>query len=84
MEIEQRTGQRPIPPSPTFFLNQKQINGIEVLKKFGWELAFIRRPLFSDILPIVKNAQENTVGVLGVDGILKISSELKLRKDTIG
>ena len=82
MEIDQRTGQSPVPSSPAFFLNQKQINGMEVLEKFGWELAFIRRPLFSEVIPVVKNHQENAVGILGVDGILTISHQLKLRKES--
>lgn len=80
MEIDKRIGQSPIPSSPSFFLNQKQLNGIEVLKKFGWELAFIRRPLFCEITPVVRNIHEQAVGILGGDGILKINNEIKIRK----
>ncbi|MEN8179389.1 MAG: hypothetical protein ABFS39_12355 [Pseudomonadota bacterium] len=79
MEIDKRTGQSPIPSSPSFFLNNKQLNGMEVLKKFGWELTFIRRPLYSEVIPVVQNNQEQAIGVLGIDGVLKISDEIKIR-----
>lgn len=52
---------------------------MEVLKKFGWELTFIRRPLYSEVIPVVQNNQEQAIGVLGIDGVLKISDEIKIR-----
>lgn len=83
MEIDKRTGQHPIPSSPAFFLNEKQLNGMEVLKKFGWELAFIRRPLYSEVVPVVMNDQEQAIGILDIDGILKINDEIKFRGTNI-
>lgn len=83
MEFEKRVGQSPIPSSPSFFLSEKQINGIDILNKFGWKLAFIRRPLFSEVIPVVENTHENSIGVLGVDGILQIRNDLKIRKEPL-
>ncbi len=80
MEIDKRIGQSPVPSSPSFFLNEKQLKGINILEKFGWELAFIRRPLFNEVTPVVRNINEHAIGVLGVDGFLKIKNDLKIRK----
>ena len=80
MEFDKRIGTSPVPSSPSFFLNEKQLNGMKVLKEFGWELAFIRRPLFSDVIPVVKNMHEQATGVLGVDGILNLRNDLKMRE----
>jgi hypothetical protein len=80
---EKRFGMGPIPNSPECYINEKQVYGMSILRKFGWQLVCIRRPSLSEITTIFKNSQEKRVGVLDKDGILKISNDLKIRGSAI-
>lgn len=80
MDAERRIGKSSIPEKPAFFLNSQQIAGIRILRKFGWKLDFVRRPVFSDVTPVLRNIRDNSLGILEIDGILKISSDIKTRK----
>ncbi|MCU7853720.1 MAG: hypothetical protein KZQ80_16055 [Candidatus Thiodiazotropha sp. (ex Monitilora ramsayi)] len=80
---EKRFGMGPIPTSPEYYLNEKQVSGMAILRKFGWKLVCIRRPSVSEITTVFKNYQENTVGILGEDGILRVSNDLKIRRSSI-
>jgi hypothetical protein len=77
---EKRFGMGPIPKAPENYLNETQVNGMPILRKFGWKLVCIRRPSIDEIYTIFQNRQEGSVGVLGEDGILRISDSLQLRK----
>lgn len=82
MDGEKRFGMGPVPTSPEFYVNEQQVNGMTILRKFGWKLVCIRRPSLDEILPIFRNSHENSVGILGTDGILRINNELRIRKST--
>ncbi len=80
---EKRFGMGPVPNAPEYYLNEQQVNGMSILRKFGWKLVCIRRPSIDEVTTIFHNKQEGSVGVLGQDGILRISSNLKIRKASI-
>ena len=80
---EKRFGMGPIPKAPKFYLNEQQVNGMSILRKFGWNLVCIRRPSIDEVTTIFHNRQEDSVGVLGDDGILRISDKVKIRKATL-
>jgi hypothetical protein len=80
MPADKRLGLGPIPASPEIYINEKQVDGMLILKKFGWRLVCIRRQALKDALPLFRNAQEKTVGVLGKDGILRILPDIKIRQ----
>ena len=80
MPSEKRLGLGPIPTSPEMYINEKQVDGMSILKKFGWRLVCIRRPLLGDALTLLKNSHDKTVGILGEDGILRIHPEIKIRQ----
>lgn len=82
MAVEKRFGMEPIPKAPEYYINKRQINGIPILEKFGWKLVCIRRPSLTEIIPILCNRDEGLVGILGEDGILRISDTLKIRRST--
>lgn len=82
MDVEKRMGKGPIPSKLAFYVTEKQIISIQILKKFGWMLEFIRRPVFSNVTPVLRNIHDSRVGILQSDGALKISSDIKLRMDT--
>lgn len=80
MEVERRIGKGSIPDKPAVYLSPQQMVGIKILRKFGWKLDFVRRPVFSDVTPILRNIRDNSMGILEIDGILRISSDIKTRK----
>ena len=82
MEVEKRMGKGPIPAKLGFYVSEKQIQSMRILKKFGWMLEFVRRPVFSNVTPVLRNIHDNSVGVLQSDGTLKISSAIKTRINT--
>ncbi len=77
---EKRFGMGPVPKAPEFYLNERQVNGMPILRMFGWRLVCIRRPSFDEITTILHNRREGAVGILGEDGILRVSNTLKIRK----
>jgi hypothetical protein len=80
---EKRFGMGPIPEAPEVFINERQVNGMPILRKFGWKLLCIRRSSVPEATTILRNSREGLVGVLGQDGILRINPGLKIRKRAI-
>jgi hypothetical protein len=80
MSSEKRIGMGPIPTSPETYINEKQVTGMTILKKFGWKLVCIRRVQTDEALTVLKNSREKGVGILDQDGILKILPEIKIRQ----
>ena len=80
---EKRFGMGPIPKSPEYYLNELQVNGMPILRKFGWKLVCIRRTSINEITTIFRNSHEGSVGILGEDGILRINNTLQIRKTAI-
>ncbi len=80
---EKRSGMGPIPKGPENYINERQVNGMPILRKFGWKLVCIRRSSVNDITTILRNAHEGRLGILGEDGILRINNTLKIRKTAI-
>lgn len=60
-------------------LNEDQLMTLCELERFGWELKFIRRPLFQDAIPVVIDGDRKTVSILRADGSLDDHPDLKLR-----
>jgi hypothetical protein len=79
---ERRNGITPIPLDPEQYINELQVHGLIILKKFGWNLVCVRR--CRDHIPavILNSRREGRVGVLQDDGILKIKDELMVRGQT--
>lgn len=51
-------------------LNEDQRIALSDLERFGWELKFIRHPLFQDIVPVVFDPDRNHFAVIRADGSL--------------
>jgi hypothetical protein len=80
MYNDKRLGKGPIPHSPERYINEKQVDGLSILKKFGWKLICIRRPSDGSITTVMKNGQAKEVGVLGEDGILRVNTDIQIRQ----
>ena len=60
-------------------LNDEQRMTLDSLERFGWELKFIRRPLFQQSIAVVFDSDRKTFAVLEPDGTLNENSGIVIR-----
>jgi len=60
-------------------LNEAQILTLVSLEPFGWELKFVRRPMFQASIPVVFDGDRKTYAVLEPDGTLNENPGFKIR-----
>ncbi len=80
---DKRLGMGPVPKAPETFINERQVNGMPILRKFGWKLVCVRRSSINEVTTILRNSHEDRVGILGEDGVLRINDNLRIRKTAI-
>ncbi|MES9950331.1 MAG: hypothetical protein ACH255_16820 [Candidatus Thiodiazotropha sp.] len=80
MTYEKRTGERAIPGNLKEILTELQMMSLNKLSSFGWELFFVRRPLFQAVVPVVRRHDGIQIGVLEADGRINMKPEIVLRK----
>ena len=80
MNLEKRKGDKPVPDNVRSYSNDAQLTELHRIEGFGWQLKFIRRPLFMEQYVVVANPEGNTLAVLEEDGGLKLDPEIELRK----
>ncbi len=51
-------------------LNEAQRQTMAELERFGWELKFIRRPIFQPSIPVLFDGDRKTFAILEPDGTL--------------
>lgn len=61
-------------------LNQDQQIALAELEKYGWELKFIRRPMFQQPIPVVFDSDRKNYAVLKPDGTLDQNPGFDIRK----
>ena len=61
-------------------LNESQLASLYSLEPFGWELKFVRRPMFQQSIAIVFDADRKTFAVLEADGTLNENPGFDIRK----
>ncbi|RYZ99041.1 MAG: hypothetical protein EOO68_12950 [Moraxellaceae bacterium] len=69
----------PLPIDVLYYLNDVQRIALHSLENFGWQLAFIRRPLFMPPKIIVKNDSQKKFAVLEEDGSMDLAPSIKWR-----
>lgn len=79
MTREKRKGEKPVPDDIDNYLNEEQKEVLEKIEVYGWNLKFIRRPLFQEPVAVVINSHGNSIGVLEEDGRLNIESDIIIR-----
>lgn len=77
---DRRQVEKAIPDSPDEFLNETQKVAIRRLQIFGWELKFIRRPLFQDPVIGIWSRQGEQIGTLEEDGRINLHPDIQLRE----
>lgn len=60
-------------------LTAPQRDALTTLEHFGWQLRFVRRPLFRDPIPVLFSRDGDRYVVLQADGSLDESQSLTLR-----
>ena len=60
-------------------LNEDQRIALSDLERFGWELKFIRHPLFQDPVAVVFDAERGVYAVIERDGSLNERATVALR-----
>ena len=60
-------------------LNKNQLESLRGLAKLGWEVCFVRTPLFQLRTVALCNTTANEYAVLAEDGRLDTESQLKVR-----
>jgi hypothetical protein len=62
-------------------LNQDQLLALAELEKYGWELKFIRKPMFQQPIPVVFDSDRKHYAVLKADGTLDQNPGFDIRKN---
>ena len=61
-------------------LNEDQRLALAELERFGWELKFIRRPMFQQPVPVVFDSSRQHFAVLNTDGTLDENPGFEIRR----
>jgi len=81
MQKDKRKKRQAIPDNLRQILTPAQARTLEDITKLGWQLKFVRQPMFLEPVPVVSNASNDQIGVLDPDGKISIDSEFTLRDD---
>ncbi len=79
MEKDKRKGLPPIPDNLGSILTELQMLALHRIENFGWKLLFVRRQMFQDVMPVVRNVDGTKVGVLELNGNLNLNSGIIVR-----
>ena len=78
---DKRKNMAPIPDNIDELLNQKQLFTLRQIQKFGWQLHFVRRPLFQDPVPVILSPAGDKFATLEGDGRINMIPDSALRKE---
>ncbi len=76
---ERRRGINPIPLNLREFLNYEQRRVLRQIEGFGWQLAFVRRPVFQDPVAVIRNTGATSYSVLEEDGTINANPDISVR-----
>ncbi len=68
-----------IPNSLEAYLNSSQILTLHEVEGFGWELKYVRRPLFMEPVPILYHPDMEAYAVMDIDGCINRNVDVALR-----
>jgi len=79
MDHERRKSLKPLTATMNRELNPVQAATLAELEHFGWELKFVRRPLFQPVVPVVFDPGRTHYAVLRADGTLDEHPAITIR-----
>ena len=62
-------------------LNEAQRDTLADLERYGWQLKFVRRPLFQPSVPVVFDGDRKSFAILEPDGTLNEHPPFDIRGD---
>jgi len=80
MTEEKRTSNKPIPDNAANYMNTEQLAELHKIERFGWNIKYIRHPLFQDPVIFVTSADGNSIGILEEDGRLNLEYDIETRE----
>jgi hypothetical protein len=80
MDKERRGAKTPVPTSLDETLNHDQLLTLRQLENFGWRIAFVRRPLFQEVVVVITSADGEKTGILETDGQLNMQPNIRIRE----
>lgn len=78
---ERRKGQHRTSRELRADLNDAQRETLTDLERFGWQLKFVRRPIFQPSIPVVFDGDRKTYAILEPDGTLNEHPGFDIRTD---
>ena len=79
---EKRNNEPPIPGNLDEILNQHQMRALRQIERFGWQLHFVRRPLFQEPVPVIIGPGGEKFAILESDGRINMQPDSAFRKET--
>jgi hypothetical protein len=79
MGSEKRKGDKPIPDRLEEVLNEMQILSLHRMENFGWQLRFVRRPLFQESIPVIFSGEGERYGILEAGGRINMEPDITIR-----
>jgi hypothetical protein len=79
MGVERRKQDSQTHDSLDDILNEAQLVTLNNMEGFGWSLAFVRKPLFQEVVPVLVHADNDKLGTLDKNGKLNVRPDIKLR-----
>lgn len=76
---EKRNGTKPVPDNFMEFLNHSQLLSLRKVESFGWQLLFIRRPLFLEPTIVVADPDSGRKAVLEECGKINQQYQIVIR-----
>jgi hypothetical protein len=80
MGREKRKGEISIPANLEEMLNEAQKQALPGIEYLGWELRFLRKPLFQEPVFVVQNTNDGRIGTMDGDGRIRLQANIKVRK----
>jgi len=81
IQQERRKDEQRTPRELRADLNEAQRLTLSELERYGWQLKFVRRPIFQPSIPVVFDADRKTYAVLEADGTLNEHPLFEIRHD---
>ena len=78
---ERRKDQQKPPRELRAELNEAQRDTLAELERYGWQLKFIRRPIFQPSIAVVFDGDRKTFAILEADGKLNEHPPFDIRGD---
>ncbi|MGB5304845.1 MAG: hypothetical protein WBO57_01225 [Gammaproteobacteria bacterium] len=81
MNNDKRHNKTAIPGNLEELLNSAQQYALRQIENFGWQLEFVRQPVFQDPVAVVVNSKGDQIGILEADGRINMQADITLRAE---